>query len=198
MSLGDLRLLIEKDCENLYIVISQTGTILSKILKLITGAQYNHASLALCEDLNTMYSFGRKYAYNPFLAGFVTESASYGTFKRFHNTEVKVISIEIPKEKYNNIENTIVNMLNDKKHFRYNYWGLWLAGLKISFKSQNRYYCSEFVKEILCRFEIEGAQNLDKIIQPVHFLKLPYIKEVYSGKLKDYEIFCLEKAKAAV
>ena len=35
----------------LYIVISQTGTLLSRILKQITGAEYNHASISLSRDL---------------------------------------------------------------------------------------------------------------------------------------------------
>ena len=43
--------------KQIYIVISQTGTILSRILKLVTKAEYNHASISLVPDLNTMYSF---------------------------------------------------------------------------------------------------------------------------------------------
>ena len=43
----------------LYIVISQTGTLLSRILKQITGAEYNHASISLSRDLER-----RKYSYN--------------------------------------------------------------------------------------------------------------------------------------
>ena len=60
--------------KQLYIVISQTGTLLSRILKALTGAEYNHASISLSEDLEEMYSFGRRYPYNPFWGGFVMES----------------------------------------------------------------------------------------------------------------------------
>ena len=42
--------------KQLYIVISQTGTLLSRILKQITGAEYNHASISLSRDLERMYS----------------------------------------------------------------------------------------------------------------------------------------------
>ena len=41
--------------KQLYIVISQTGTLLSRILKQITGAEYNHASISLSRDLERMY-----------------------------------------------------------------------------------------------------------------------------------------------
>ena len=40
--------------KQLYIVISQTGTLLSRILKQITGAEYNHASISLSRDLERM------------------------------------------------------------------------------------------------------------------------------------------------
>lgn len=49
--------------KQLYIVISQTGTLLSRILKQITGAEYNHASISLSRDLERMYSFGRRHPY---------------------------------------------------------------------------------------------------------------------------------------
>ena len=68
--------------KQLYIVISQTGTLLSRILKQITGAEYNHASISLSRDLERMYSFGRRNPYNPFWGGFVIESPRTGTFKR--------------------------------------------------------------------------------------------------------------------
>ena len=45
------------ELKQVYIVISQTGTVLSRILKLITGAEYNHASISLADDLSVMYSF---------------------------------------------------------------------------------------------------------------------------------------------
>lgn len=67
----------------LYIVISQTGTLLSRILKQITGAEYNHASISLSRDLERMYSFGRRHPYNPFLGGFVIESPRTGTSSVF-------------------------------------------------------------------------------------------------------------------
>jgi hypothetical protein len=72
--------------QTIYIVISQTGTALSRILKFVTGAKYNHASISLVPDLSTMYSFGRLHPRNPFLGGFVVESPHSGTFKRFSGT----------------------------------------------------------------------------------------------------------------
>lgn len=174
------------DDKQIYIVISQTGTILSKILKIITKKEYNHASITTFRDLSYIYSFGRKHPYNPFWAGFVTESKNFGTFKRFRNTKVIVLSLKVNDEVYNNINERIENMLINKAEYKYNYLGLYLAALKIHFKHKNRYYCSEFVGDILRQNNIEGSQNLEKIVHPMSFLSIPDVETVYTGKLCDY------------
>ena len=78
--------------EYVYVVVTQTGTVLSRILKAITHANYNHVSLSVDPTLRTMYSFGRKNAYNPFFGGFVMESPHFGTFKRFSETDAVALS----------------------------------------------------------------------------------------------------------
>ncbi|MGI6280082.1 MAG: hypothetical protein ACOYJS_05940 [Acutalibacteraceae bacterium] len=172
--------------KQLYIVVSQTGTALSRILKIITRKEFNHASLSLEEDLRYMYSFGRKNPYNPFIGGFVKESASFGTFKRFPDTEVIVLKLDISEEKYREISSMIDAMFKRRKEYHYNYLGLWLAAFRICFKSDKRYYCSEFVKDILVRFNIDGANRLREIVHPMNFLDIPQAELVYRGKLTEY------------
>lgn len=170
----------------IYVVISQTGTMLSRILKVITGAKYNHASLSLVPDLETMYSFGRLHPYNPFLGGFVEESPHKGTFKRFRNTKVTVLSISVTEEQYASLQKKIESMLENKESYHYNYIGLFLAGVKIPYRQRRCYYCSEFVKEMLVRHGIRGADQLASIVEPMHFLSLPDANYVYCGKLRDF------------
>ena len=172
--------------QHVYIVISQTGTLLSRLLKLVTKAEYNHASISLVPDLNTMYSFGRKNAYNPFLAGFVTESTRFGTFKRFSETRIVVLDIAVTEEQYQAIQRRISTMLTLKKHYHYNYLGLWLAGLRICYRRKRTFYCSEFVKDILAKQDITGVRQLHSIVQPIHFLSLPTARPVYTGLLRDF------------
>ena len=172
----------------IYIVISQTGTVLSRILKFITGAEYNHVSIGLSKDLQYMYSFGRKNPYNPFFGGFVLESKNFGTFKRFSNTKVKVLSIDVNSDTYKAITERMEYMLNNKNDFGYNYLGLYLALFKIAKKSEKRFYCSEFVKQILLDYDIEGSKMLEDIPipRPIDFLDIPNTDTIYIGKLKDY------------
>lgn len=56
--------------KSIYIVISQTGTWLSTLIKLYTKQKYNHVSISLENSLSDMYSFGRINPSNPFSGGF--------------------------------------------------------------------------------------------------------------------------------
>ena len=59
--------------KNIYLVLSQTRSILSRIISRATGDRYAHVSLSLSDDLDEMYSFGRVYAFTPIIGGFVRE-----------------------------------------------------------------------------------------------------------------------------
>lgn len=79
--------------KKIYIVLTHTGTVLSRMIKMYTKGNFSHISIALDKELNQMYSFGRLNPYNPFWAGFVHESIYNGTFKRFKNTQARSIFI---------------------------------------------------------------------------------------------------------
>ena len=175
--------------KHVYIVISQTGTLLSRLLKLVTKAEYNHASISLVPDLATMYSFGRKNPYNPFWAGFVTESARFGTFKRFSKTRIQVLDLTVTEEQYRDIQSRINIISANRRHYHYNYLGLYLAPFRIPYQHKRCYYCSEFVNHLLARSKVRGAKNPHAIVHPMHFLSLPEAKPVYTGRLIDYSRF---------
>ena len=66
--------------KKIYLVLTHTGTILSRIIRIYTKDEFTHVSISLDDELNEMYSFGRLNPYNPFLGGFVHENINYGTF----------------------------------------------------------------------------------------------------------------------
>lgn len=171
--------------QSIYIVISQTGTMLSRILKVITRSDYNHASLSLSSDLEKMYSFGRLHPYNPFRGGFVRESKYFGTFLRFQNTDAMVLKVSVSQENYLKLQQHIHTMMKKSQQYHYNLQGLFLALFHIHRKRKNYYYCSEFVKEMLQLSQVEGARQLRPITKPIHFLELPH-SPIYKGKLKEY------------
>ncbi len=178
----------EKEKERIYIVLTQTGTILSRIIKKYTGAEYNHASIATDENLNNMYSFGRLNAYWPFTGGYVKESLYRGTFKRFKETDALIIGLDVTTKQYETVYSYLKFYEENKKRLHYNYMGLFMAAFGKKYISKHRYYCSEFVKAMLVKANIVDADCFSDVIHPIHFFELFEDKVVYKGKLKFFPV----------
>lgn len=174
--------------KSVYLVLSQTGTMFSRVLKFFTGAEYNHSSISLDPTLEEMYSFGRLNPYNPFIGGFVQEGKSIGTFKRFYKTKALVLELRVSDEQYKNVQMLIGHMKNNKSNFHYNYWGVFCAIFKANIAPRRRFYCSQFVRTCLAAFGISNSQELPKVIKPIDFLKLRDKRVIYKGALKNYNI----------
>ena len=56
-----------------YILLTNTESILSSSIRLFTNDPYNHVSLVLNEEFTEIYSFGRLKKDNPVIGGFVNE-----------------------------------------------------------------------------------------------------------------------------
>lgn len=170
----------------IYIILTHTGTTLSKMIKKFTKDEFSHISISLDEELNEMYSFGRLNPYNPFWAGFVHEHIHSGTFKRFKSTETKIYSLEITEEEYNQIQKIIYDMKTRKERLKFNIIGLFAVAFNKRIKGKNSFYCAEFVKYAL---EESGVKtNLPELIRPENFKKLNNIKLIYKGKLSEYTV----------
>ena len=87
----------------LYIVLTRTSTVISKLIQLFTKDEYTHASISLDRDLKNMYSFGRKVHYNPVFGGFTHEQINKGLYKIHKILPGVIIEIEVSKEQYEKI-----------------------------------------------------------------------------------------------
>lgn len=171
--------------KKIYIILTYTGTILSKIVKIYTRREYSHVSISLNEDLTKMYSFGRINPYNPFSGGFVHEEIDKGTFKRFKKTKTKIYSLEISEEKYEKLESIIEQMKAKKNLYKFNVIGLLGILLNVKIKREKYFYCAEFVKYVL---EQSQVLELPDLVKPEDFEKVSGISEIYRGVLREYRI----------
>lgn len=171
--------------KKIYIILTYTGTILSKIVKIYTRREYSHVSISLNEDLTKMYSFGRLNPYNPFSGGFVHEEIDKGTFKRFKKTKTKIYSLEISEEQYEKLESIIEQMQAKKNLYKFNVIGLLGIMLNVKIKREKYFYCAEFVKYVL---EQSQVLELPELVKPEDFEKVSGISEIYRGVLREYRI----------
>lgn len=172
--------------KTVYIILSYTGTILSKLIRIFTGAEYCHVSISLDKKLEKMYSFGRLNPYNPFIGGFVHENKKWGTFKRFKKTRCSIYSLCVSKKEYDRINKIIKNIKNDRLRYKFNILGMFVSAIHIKYQKKNSFYCAEFVKYV-----IENSVNdvdLPKYIKPIHFKNLENTHLLYEGKLHEYNM----------
>ena len=193
MEIGDLilafliNLLYIIGVKEVYILFTHTGTLMSQSIRILKQARYSHVSIALDAQLTELYSFGRKYPYNAFIGRFVKEGIHFGTFKRFKNTDCKVMRLAVSQQQYQNMKNEIDRMLAEKNKYKFNVRGVFYANFNKKFSRPYRYYCSEFVKHIL-DVGLVDTSMLPEIVQPEHILMINNLQPVYSGLLRDYPV----------
>jgi len=170
--------------KNIYILLTHSGTIPSRLVKLYTGNIYSHVSISLKKELNEFYSFGRKKLYNPFNGGFIIESKNSKFYKRFKNTKCVLLKLKVTEEQYIEIDTIIQKYKKNITIYKYDFIGLLFRLLRIKINRRNHLYCTKFVREVL---EIANVYNFKKkFITPDEFMNIPNSEVIYSGKLLGY------------
>ena len=172
--------------KKIYFVLTHTGSLLSNCVKFYTKTNYSHVSISLDENLNNMYSFGRRHAYNPFYGGFVQESPRYGTFKRFKKTNAKIYSLEVSDKDYEKIKDIISKFDKNKNIYRFNMIGLIAVILNLNVKRRHHFYCAQFVKYVLDNTDLDI--DLPSITKPEDFQYINGSLCEYTGRLRDYKV----------
>lgn len=172
--------------KKIYIILTYSGTMLSRLIKVYTREKYCHVSVALDESLNEMYSFGRLKPYNPFIAGFVHEKLYSGTFKRFKNTKTEVYSINVTDSQYNKVKQIIDEFNLNCNKYKFNIVGLFAVAFNIKYKKRNSFYCAEFVKYIVDNANLQ--MELPELVKPMDFKNQDIMNLEYKGILRNYKI----------
>lgn len=172
--------------KKIYIILTYSGTVLSKIVKIYTKDEFSHVSISLDKELDHMYSFGRKHPFNPLWAGFVQESPNSGTFKRFKKTETKIYALEISDYNYKKLKKRLKQMKLEKNQYKFNIVGLFAVAFHYKYRKDNSFYCAEFVKYLL----EDSKVNIDlpDLVRPEDFKSIDGLDMIYNGKLREYNI----------
>lgn len=170
--------------KKIYIILSYTGTVPSRIIKFFTKGEYSHVSISLDKNLKKMYSFARLHPYNPFVGGFVHEDKDTGTFKRFKKTRVSVYSFDVSAKQYRKIWWRVHKMVKEQKIYKFNYIGLCGVKLKFKFSRKNYFYCAEFVKYLFDEANID--LDLPELVAPMDFKGKKCFHLEYKGLLQKY------------
>jgi hypothetical protein len=165
------------------IILTQTNTIVSKTLKVFSKKPYNHISISLTDDCSTMYSFGRKITWFPFIGGFVKEDINHGVFKMHPETICKIYKLEVTDAEYYTIMKRLNRFLYNPNKFKYGILNLLLMYFNIPFSREDYYVCSTFVTYLL--WGIIPFKKEISLVAPDDFNNIE-LETIYEGKLHSY------------
>lgn len=167
----------------IYLVLTATSSLLSKTIKLYTGANYNHASIALSSDLNDLTSFGRKDINNPFIGGFVKEDISHAFFL---DAQCSIYTCEVSPKEYAHLKRELDYYHQQQDFFRYNFLGLLALAVNVNYKRDHSFFCSEFIATLLEECQIYQFDKSPNLVTPQDLQASIIFKPIYTGTIKNY------------
>lgn len=170
----------EKD---IYILLSHSGSMFSKAINICTKQPYTHVSIALDKDLEELYSFGRIRPYNPVIGGFIKEDISGGTYKRFPNTRCALYSLKITSKQYKELKKELNKFKRERDKYGYNLVGVVGAAFNYPICREYRYFCSQFVSELLLKSGIKLIDKNPSLTAPMDFTESDELECIYVGYL---------------
>ena len=172
--------------KNIYIILSQTGTLFSKAIKWHTKDPYNHASISFDGNLEAMYSFGRKRRYNFIDTGLIQENFNRGIFPYFPHARCCVLEIPVTEQEYAIMYDAVEEFYNNKENYRYNLIGLLSYTVGLGLARKDHYFCSQFVSYILCNMNTWTLNPA--LTKPMDFLALPDHRIIFEGNISEFMI----------
>ena len=169
--------------KTIYILLTRSGTLLSKLVYAATGASYTHASMAFDAELSCLYSSTRKNGYTMFPAGPSKEYLNKGVFRLRDNAPCALYALEVSDEAYSHALCRAEEFMRHSEEYSFNILGLILCALHIRWQRRRHYFCSQFVSEVLQK---SGALELPKpstLMHPSDYAELPELRCLYRGTL---------------
>jgi hypothetical protein len=164
------------DNRKVYVLLTKHRNATAMLLRLVTLKDYTHTSIALERD-------GSHYSFNPKL-GFTVErpiSRKRGT------TPCKLYCIEVSDEAYLELESRIKWFVDNPDEYKFNYVGLVFSIFKIPLGIGNRYFCSQFVSDLLTASGAARLKGKPSKFMPRHFFREPDFTLAFDGEASTFE-----------
>lgn len=169
----------------IYILLTRTTSVPSRLIGRFTGEPFTHVSLSFDGGLTVLYSFARRYTRLPLPAGLTEERLDRGFYGTQGNIPCALLRLEVTDHIYYRARTKVLHMLQCRKDYTYSILGLLFCSLHIPLEFRNRYFCSQFVGKILSD---SGALALPKpasLLHPSDFYDLDCLHVLYCGGLRN-------------
>ena len=168
----------ENTMRKIYVLLTSFPDAGSKMIGFMTRSIFTHASIGLEEDMNTYYSFVWK--------GFIVEDIS-----RYLKPDIKPYPCELYEMEVTAREYEVIKMIlldfKDKKHtYSFARWELIFGLMRMPIIRRNRYYCSQFIADVLKESKVLKSKRNSARFFPKDFGNLPGMTMIFKGDLLGY------------
>ncbi|MBQ7036236.1 MAG: hypothetical protein IJN74_01945 [Clostridia bacterium] len=169
--------------KSIYILLTNADTYVSKLIQFATSDAYTHASISFDASLQPLYSFARRFSFVPLPAGLRRESFKKGFFKRHPEMPCALFELPVPDAVYDAAKGLVEGMMQESFKYRYNVIGLLLCKMNISFPRRRRFFCSQFIGEILDKSNALDLPKEPSLMRPVDYANHPDLMCTYEGDM---------------
>ncbi len=148
----------------------------SKMIHAFTGFNYTHASIGLEEDLNTFYSFVVK--------GFIVEKIDRYVKPDRTPYPCRLYELEVSERVYDRVKAIVHAFETHSRELEYSRMGVVMGLCRIPYKKKFRYFCSQFVAEVLRLSRAVQLQRDSNLYFPDDLRRLPGMRLNYQGNLQ--------------
>ena len=171
--------------KKVYILLTRSGTDCSRIVYALTRDEFTHASLAMNEDFDNLYSFTRKYKNIMLPAGFNSESVYHGVMGRSDNMRCAVYEIIVTDEAHERMKSIIRNFRVNRRRYRYNIFGLLTCKFNVIYDRKGYFFCSQFVYHTLTKSGAVRHKKHPSLVRPMELVELTGAREIFKGRISE-------------
>lgn len=171
--------------KKIYILLTRSTTVLSKMVGLFTSDQYTHVSISFEESLQPMYSSSRKNGETLFPAGPCTENFYQGYLKKHPQIPCALYELNVSDEVYYAAKAEVEQIIAHADEYGFNIIGLMLCGMNIPYHRSDSYFCSQFVGEILHKSRAIKLPKDTSLMRPSDYMTIPELVCRFTGRLQE-------------
>jgi DNA polymerase III alpha subunit (gram-positive type) len=171
----------DPDKKYVYVLLTDTKSMFSKVARHITGDPYNHVSVALDDTLTTGFTFNISNGLSR-TGGFLREDLK----KEMRGSRYSMYRVAVTPEMYLKLENRLNDYFTKVSETSYNFFGLVNAiARKGIFKDEEgQMICSQFVASLLHEIGITIFKNRPlSAVRPYDFVKTKMLEFVKRGTI---------------
>ena len=164
------------ETKTIFVLLTERKDRFSRLCRSATRSQYTHASIGLEDQKRRFYGFLTK-------GGFRAESPKISAKLGDGDAQCALYKLEVDEASYEEIKAHINTFRENASLYKYSYLGALLCFLRIPHKFKRKYFCSQFIAELLISGKAVKLKKRPSVFRPDDFMREPQFQLCFQGDL---------------